>query len=141
MTLLHIRIKASKKYDLLKATNSFKVNLDGLEAGNYSFKVTEKQSNTNFSGTFEVLDFDIEKQFVNPDKARLEQLTANTNGTVYYPNQINNLVQLLIDNDNYIPTQKEIIKKSPLIDWVWLLIITVLSLATEWFVRKYNGLL
>ena len=85
--------------------------------------------------------FDIEKQFVNPDKARLEQLAANTNGTVYYPNQINNLVQLLLDHDNYIPTQKEIIKKSPLIDWIWLLIITVLSLATEWFVRKYNGLL
>ena len=133
--------KASKKYDLLKATNLFKVNLDGLEAGNYSFKVTEKQSNTNFSGSFEILDFDIEKQFVNPDKARLEQLAANTNGTVYYPNQINNLVQLLLDHDNYIPTQKEIIKKSPLIDWIWLLIITVLSLATEWFVRKYNGLL
>ena len=30
-----------KKYDLLKSTNSYKVNLDGLEAGNYSFKVTE----------------------------------------------------------------------------------------------------
>ena len=133
--------KASKKYDLLKATNLFKVNLDGFEAGNYSFKVTEKQSNTNFLGTFEILDFDIEKQIVNPDKARLDQLAANTNGTVYYPNQINNLVQLLLDNDNYIPTQKEIIKKSPLINWIWLLIITVLSLATEWFVRKYNGLL
>ena len=139
--VINSKTKASKKYDLLKATNSYKVNLDGLEAGNYSFKVTEKQSNSSFSGSFEVLDFEIEKQFVNPDKSRLEQLVTNTNGKVYYPNQIENLIKSLLENENYIPTQKETIKKSPLIDWIWLLILVVLSLATEWFVRKYNGLL
>jgi hypothetical protein len=135
------KTKATKKYDLLKATNSYKVNLDGLEAGNYKFKVTEKQSNTSFSGSFEVLDFEIEKQFVNPDKNRLEQLASNTNGKAFYPNQIENLIQSLIENENYIPTQKEIIKKSPLIDWIWLLILAIVSLSTEWFTRKYNGLL
>ena len=135
------KTKATKKYDLLKATNSYKVNLDGLEAGNYSFKVTEKQSNTSFSGSFEVLDFEIEKQFVNPDKNRLEQLATNTNGKVYYPNQIENLIKSLLENENYIPTQKETIKKSPLIDWIWLLIFAILALASEWFIRKYNGLL
>lgn len=135
------KTKVTKKYDLLKATNSYKVNLDGLEAGNYIFKVAEKKSNTSFSGSFEVLDFEIEKQFVNPDKNRLEQLASNTNGMVYYPNQMEKLIQNLIANDNYIPTQKEIINKLPLIDWVWLLIIAVLALATEWFVRKFSGLL
>ncbi|WP_291136699.1 hypothetical protein [Flavobacterium sp. UBA7663] len=139
--VVNSKTKASKKYDLLKATNSYKVNLDGLEAGNYTFKVTEKQSNTNFSGAFEVLDFEIEKQFVNPDKSRLEQLATNTNGKVFYPNQIENLIKSLLENENYIPTQKETIKKSPLIDWIWLLILAIITLATEWFVRKYNGLL
>ncbi|UGS20243.1 hypothetical protein [Flavobacterium cyclinae] len=139
--IVNSKTKASKNYDLLKSNNSYKVNLDGLEAGTYSFKVTEKLSNSSFSGAFEVLDFEIEKQFVNPDKNRLEQLAANTNGMVYYPNQMEKLIQNLIANNNYIPTQKETIKKSPLIDWVWLLIIAVIALATEWFVRKYNGLL
>ena len=139
--VINSKTKAAKKYDLLKATNSYKVNLDGLVAGNYSFKVTEKQSNTSFSGSFEVLDFEIEKQFVNPDKSRLEQLASNTNGTVFYPNQIENLIKSLLENENYIPTQKETIKKSPLIDWIWLLILAIIALATEWFVRKYNGLL
>ena len=139
--VVNSKTKASKKYDLLKATNSYKVNLDGLVAGNYSFKVTEKQSNTSFSGSFEVLDFEIEKQFVNPDKSRLEQLATNTNGKVYYPNEIENLIKSLLENENYFPTQKETIKKSPLIDWIWLLILAIFALATEWFVRKYNGLL
>lgn len=135
------KTKATKKYDLLKATNSYKVNLDGLEAGNYSFKVTEKQSNTSFSASFEVLDFEIEKQFVNPDKNRLEQLATNTSGKAYYPNQIENLIQSLIANEKYIPTQKESINKLPLIDWIWLLILAITALSFEWFIRKYNGLL
>ena len=139
--VVNSKTKATKKYDLLKATNSYKVNLDGLEAGNYSFKVTEKQSNSSFSGSFEVLDFEIEKQFVNPDRNRLEQLATNTNGKVYYPNQIENLIKSLVENDNYIPVQKATIKKSPLIDWIWLLILAIIALATEWFIRKYNGLL
>ena len=90
---------------------------------------------------FEVLDFEIEKQFVNPDKSRLEQLASNTNGTVFYPNQMDSLIKSLLENENYIPTQKETIKKSPLIDWISLLILAIITLATEWFTRKYNGLL
>jgi hypothetical protein len=139
--VINSKTKATKKYDLLKATNSYKVNLDGLEAGNYSFKVTEKQSNSSFSGSFEVLDFEIEKQFVNPDRNRLEQLATNTNGKVYYPNQMENLIKSLVENENYIPIQKATIKKSPLIDWIWLLILAIIALTTEWFIRKYNGLL
>jgi hypothetical protein len=87
------------------------------------------------------LDFEIEKQFVNPDKARLEQLASNTNGTVFYPNQMDKLIKNLLENENYIPVQKAIIKKSPLIDWIWLLVLAIIALAIEWFTRKYNGLL
>ena len=138
--VVNLKTKIAKKYDLLKSNTNFKVNLDGLEAGNYSFKVIEKQSNTSFSGSFEVLDFEIEKQFVNPDKFRLEQLALNTNGKVYYPNQMENLLKSLLEDEKYIPIQKETIKKTPLIDWIWLLVLAIFALSIEWFVRKYNGL-
>jgi hypothetical protein len=131
----------SKTYDFLKGNNEYKVSLDNLEAGNYSFTVTEKNSNTKFLGSFEILDFEIEKQFVNADKNRLIQLAQNTNGKVFYPTNINALIDNLLANDNYKAIQKEIVKKSPLIDWVWLLVLLAIALATEWFVRKYNGLL
>lgn len=135
------KTKASKKYDLLKSTNSFKVNLDGLSAGNYSFTIIEKQSNTKFSGSFEILDFDLEKQFVNPDKSRLSQLATNTNGVVFYPDQMDKLIKSLLENEQYIPIQKETITKTPLIDWKWILLFLIACLSIEWFVRKYNGLL
>lgn len=131
----------SKKYDFLKGNGEYKVNFEGLEQGNYNFTVTESNSKNKYSGTFEVLDFEIEKQFVNPDLGRLKQLAANTNGKVFYPNEAETLIKNLLNNENYVPTEKAVIKKTPLIEWVWCLIMLVVSLAAEWFFRKYNGLL
>jgi len=133
--------KAVKSYDFLKGNNEYKVNLDGLEHGVYSFTVKENNSKTQYSGSFQVLDFEIEKQFINPDVSRLNQLASNTEGKAYYPNQIDQLIDILSKNETYKPVEKAIIRQTPLIDWVWLLVILAASLAAEWFIRKYNGLL
>ncbi|CAM3853057.1 MULTISPECIES: hypothetical protein [Flavobacterium] len=133
--------KKTKLYNFLKSSLDYKVQFDDLDKGNYQFTVKEKESKTSFSGSFEVLEFDFEKQFVNPDKTRLEQLAANTSGKVYYLDQLEALITSLNQNTKYLPVQKEVIKKSPLIDWNWLLILICLLLSIEWFTRKYNGML
>lgn len=130
-----------KKYDLLKTNNAYVVNLDGISAGKYNFSVRELNSNSVYKGSFEVLDFDIEKQFVNPDLNKLSQLATQTQGKVIFPNKIDQLIESLLADENYKPMQKAIVKKTPLIDWIWLLIIIALSLSSEWFIRKYNGLM
>ncbi len=141
IALTNTTTKTSKTYDFIKGNNDFKINLDNLEAGNYNFIVTEKNTNTKYSNSFEILDFEIEKQFVNADKNRLEQLANNTNGKAFYPSNLERLIENLLANENYKVLQKEIIKKTPLIDWKWILIFLALLLSTEWFVRKYNGYL
>jgi hypothetical protein len=133
--------KQTKNYDLLKGNNSFSVNLDGLVAGKYNFTVKELNTNTVYSSHFEILDFDIEKQFVNPDVQKLKQLALQTNGKAFFENQLDNLVQMLLENKEYKSIEKNISTKTPLIDWVWLLILIAALLTTEWFVRKFNGLL
>ncbi|HSN48518.1 MAG TPA: hypothetical protein VLR29_07120, partial [Flavobacterium sp.] len=67
ISVTNAKTKQTKNYDLLKGNNSFKVNLDGLSDGGYNFTVKELNSKTSYSSHFEILDFDIEKQFVNPD--------------------------------------------------------------------------
>ena len=133
--------KASKTYDLLKTNSQYQVNLDGLLPGNYTFTISEKQSNAKFSGAFEVADFDLEKQFVNPDKTRLTQLANRTKGTIFYPNQLENLLKQLEEDERYLSVQKQTINKSPLIEWKAILVFLISLLALEWFVRKYFGLL
>ena len=141
ISLTNKATKATKNFDFLKGNNNFKVNLDGLSAGKYDFRVKELNSNTTYNGYFEVLDFDIEKQFVNPDLLKLNQLASKTNGFVVMPNQVDLLVKKLLEEKKYLPIQKAITKKSPLIDYKILLAILVMLLGIEWFVRKYNGML
>ena len=133
--------KATKSYNFLKSNLDYKVEFDNLEKGDYSFTVKEKQTNASYSGNFEILEFDIEKQFVNPDKTRLEQLASTTNGNLYYLNQIDQLIESLLANKDYLPIEKETTKKTPLIDWKILLALICIFLSLEWFTRKYNGLL
>ncbi len=133
--------KKIKKYDLLKTNNAYKVNLDGLSAGQYDFTVKELNSNSVYKGSFEVLDFDIEKQFVNPDLNKLSQLATQTQGKVIFSDKVDELIKSLLADENYKPMQKTIVKKTPLIDWIWLLILIAITLTSEWFIRKYNGLM
>ena len=141
ISVTNTKTKQTKNYDLLKGNNSFKVNLDGLLAGQYNFSVKELNSKTTYSSHFEILDFDIEKQFVNPDVEKLSQLATQTQGKVHYPNQVDDLIKSLLENEDYKAVQKEIISKTPLVDWVWLLVLLAVTLASEWFLRKYNGML
>ena len=141
IAVTNTKTKQTKNYDLLKGNNTYKVNLEGLKAGSYAFTVKELNSKTTYSSSFEILAFDIEKQFVNPDVEKLTQLAAQTQGKIYFPDQIDALIKSLLENEDYKAIQKNVITKTPLIDWIWLLILILIVLATEWFVRKYNGLL
>jgi hypothetical protein len=141
ISVTNSKTKQVKHYDLLRTSNAFKVNLDGLSAGNYTFTVKELNSNSAYSSSFEVLDFDIEKQFVNPDWNKLNQLANQTKGKAYLSNQAESLIKQLLADDSYKAVQKTLVKKSPLIEWIWLLVLIAIALASEWFIRKYNGLL
>ncbi|PWB25476.1 hypothetical protein [Flavobacterium sp. HTF] len=141
ISITNAETKQTKNYDLLKGNNSFSVNLDGLSAGKYNFSVKELNTNTSYSGHFEILDFDIEKQFVNPDVLKLKQLALQTNGKAFFENQADQLINTLLENKEYKSIEKNISTKTPIIDWIWLLVLIAALLTTEWFVRKYNGLL
>ena len=141
IAVTNTKTKQTKSFDLLKSNNYYKVNLDGLKAGNYSFNVKELNSNSTYSSNFEILDFDIEKQFVNPDIEKMSQLALQTQAKEYYPDQVDTLIKVLLENKEYKAIQKNNSTKTPLIDWVWLLIFILILLITEWFTRKYNGLL
>jgi hypothetical protein len=141
ISVTNVKNKQTKNYDLLKGTNAYQVNLDGLSAGSYTFTVKELNTKTSYSGRFEILDFDIERQFVAPDYTKLSQLAEQTKGKVFLPSQVEQLIQQLLADESYKAIEKENVIKSPLIDWVWLLVLISICLSTEWFVRKYHGLL
>lgn len=140
-SLTNLSTKKTKNYDLSKGDNAYKTNLEELETGKYNVLVKEKNTNTTYSGVFEVIAYNVEKQFTNSNYLKLNQLAQETNGKTYLPNQYESLVDNLLKDSKYIPIQKEVTKNAPLIDWKWLLFLIILALSAEWFIRKYNGML
>lgn len=128
-------------FPMLLKNNFFEVDLNSLQAGNYEFTVSVDNEAIARSGSFTILDFNVEQQFGNANVTKLRQLATNTGGRTYYPSQIEELISFLLNSDRYPSIQKSEQKTVPLIDWKYLLALIVLMLSAEWFIRKYNGLI
>ena len=132
---------SSQTYPLLYSDAGYKVDLSGLVSGSYQFTVSNKEEQVSRSGSFKVIAFNIEQQFINPDVTRLEALATNSGGQVYGLNSTSDLIDQLIEDQSYVAIQKELRTVVPLIDWYYLLGLIALALSLEWFIRKYNGLI
>lgn len=124
---------------LLKG-NTFQVKVNNLDAGTYNFKVKNLQNNAIVDGKFTVIAYAIEQQAIQANREDLLYLATNSNGQAFYPNQIEKLIENLQNDSTFVSIQKEAKQTVTLIDWKWLLGLIVLSLLSEWFIRKYQGL-
>lgn len=120
--------------------NTYEIDLSNLSPGEYSFTVTVQDQGLARSGTFTIVPFEVEQQFLNANVTSLSQVATNTNGDLYTIQAIDQLIDSLTSNNDYRPIQKSSENIVPLIDWKWLLGILTALLAIEWFMRKYNGL-
>ena len=119
----------------------YKIDLDILEPGSYSFDVKINNQLYNKSGTIEIMEFNIEEQFVNANINDLKQLAYNTDGKLFLDSQVNKLVEELISDNRFYSTQKTIKKSVYLLDITFILFLLFISLSFEWLIRKYNGLI
>lgn len=130
-----------EEFPLLLRNNYYEVDLSNLAAGEYAYTVTNSDENISKSGSFVILEFNVEQQFLNADIPKLERIAENSGGNSYFVDETEQLIQDLIENPKFKNIQKSEQKTIPLIDWKYLLAILAVLLATEWFIRKYNGLI
>lgn len=142
---LHIILKnkdtgETKTLPLVLKNNNYQVDLSNLSAGEYSFTIKASRENISKSGSFKILEYNIEQQFLNADVTKLQTLATNTNGTSAFVDNTSVLINNLLDDERYKAIQKNEKKIVPLIDFKYLLALIALTLTLEWFIRKYNGL-
>jgi len=143
---LEIRVEnaetgVQRQIPLLLNGSSYKVDLSSLPAGDYNFRVSAAGEGLSRSGSFRILDFDVEKQFGRANVEGLQQIADQSGGQVYFLQEFQQLKNDLLSNDSYATVQKSREKNVSLIDWKYLLGIIVLALGAEWFLRKYYGLI
>ena len=121
--------------------NNYQVNLNGLASEDYDFTVKASPDNISVGGRFKIIEYNVEQQFLNADVTKLQQLATNSHGEAYFVNSYTALADNLLNDKRYQAIQKSNKSVVPLIDWYYLLFIIALSLAIEWFLRKYKGLI
>ncbi len=130
-----------KEVPMLLKRNYYETDLSNLSAGVYDFIATVANQNLSKSGSFVIQDFDVEKQFISTDHAKLNRLANTTNGKLYFPEEIEVLLQDVLADSRFLPIQKSKQNVVSLIDFRILLVIIVIALGIEWFIRKFNGLI
>lgn len=126
---------------MLLKNNFYDIDLNSLSAGEYQYTVAVSDQTVMRSGNFTILDFDVEEQFLNADVTKLDKLATNTGGKAFFITETSEILSALIKDDSFQLTQKRAQKVVPLIDWKYLLGLIVFLLTSEWFLRKYNGLI
>tara|TARA_R110000850_G_scaffold80862_1_gene173527 strand:- start:71272 stop:73302 length:2031 start_codon:yes stop_codon:yes gene_type:complete len=141
ITVKNKETEARETFPLLLKNNFYEVNLSSLEAGEYDYTVSVSNEVLSASGSFTIIDFNVEQQFLNANVAKLERISIATGGKTFFIDNFEDIVTNFTTDNRYIPIQKSEQKVVPLIDWKYLLFLIVMLLAVEWFSRKYNGLI
>lgn len=131
----------SREVPLLLNNGNYTVDLSGINSGLYDFTIKHNSEPVVASGSFQILDYNVEQQFLNADIEKLKTISEESNGMYVFAEQYDNLINNLLGDKRYATIQKSIKNIVPLIDWKYLLGLIALSLFAEWFIRKYNGLI
>jgi hypothetical protein len=130
-----------KEIPLLLNNGNYTVDLSGITAGRYDFTIKHNSETVSASGNFQILDYNVEQQFLNADIEKLKAIAVKTKGQHFFSEQSDVLINNLLGDKRYTTIQKRAKNIVPLIDWKYLLGLIALSLFVEWFIRKYNGLI
>ena len=141
ITVLNTETQRRTVFPMLLKNNFYEVDLNSLPQGNYTYTVSVRDQAVSRSGSFTILDFNVEQQFLNANVTKLQRVATNSNGNAYFTNETPILIDALLKDDRFQQIQKSEQKVVPLIDWKYLLALIILSLTLEWFIRKYNGLI
>ncbi|MBD1262476.1 VWA domain-containing protein [Maribacter polysiphoniae] len=127
-------------FPMLLKGGYYETDLSNMPSGEYAFSVKVEDENLTKSGSFNILDFDVEKQFTSSNYKKMERLANGTGGKLYFPKDTHILIDDLLANDQFKPIQKSDENVVPLVDFRFLLGLIIAALSVEWFIRKYNGL-
>ena len=141
---LKITDENSKTY-----TTQFSVYEDGYQAqlgklnpGKYSWEVEGefKNKTERKSGVFIVEDIDQERAESVANHSVLKQLSAQSNGGFYKLSEANEFIEDLSQRTEIESVSFSEESSFKLIDYTWYLILCILFLCGEWFIKRVHGI-
>jgi len=141
ITLKNLNSGDTTTLPFMLKNNSYQVNLSNFSPSKYDFTVSVNNGELKQSGHLNILDYNVEQQFLNANVTKLQQVATNSKGVSYFIANTSSLINDLNSDSRFTIMQKNSKNVVSLIDFKHLLSLIVLSLSIEWFLRKYNGLI
>lgn len=120
---------------------SYRLNAGILPVGNYRFQASANTGTENlaFSGRFSVQPVQLERYEMTADHSLLKLLSERYGGALIYPQDIQQLPQLLADKGTVKPVIYETVNTRSLINLKSIFFLLLGLLTLEWFLRRYFG--
>ena len=91
---------------LILKNNNYEVDLSSLSPSEYSFTVRASNENISKSGSFKILEYNVEQQFLNANVTKLQQLSTNSSGLSYFIDNSERVISDLLNDNRYASVQK-----------------------------------
>jgi hypothetical protein len=129
----------SFNYSFEKRADKYQLQINSLVKGNYSFvvKTQENEDQQEQTGQFIVSSNNAEMNNLQADLKILSQISSLSGGEVFRLTELPEIRTKISENDHSNSTLSVEIKYGNLIEMLFLLIIIIILMILEWFLRKY----
>lgn len=128
-------------YTFSKTEKAYTLDMGLLAPGNYNYEASAVVGNKTqvVKGQFAVIPLQVEFLQTTANHQLLSEMSQQTGGSLFSPNQLDVLEKTIRSNDTIKPIiyKQETVKSWINLKWICLLILGILTI--EWFVRKWNG--
>lgn len=133
--------KKEFRYTFNRSNNTYQLNAGMLSPGRYTFSAETKTGTKVYkeTGEFSVVPLLLENFESTANHQLLNTISSNTGGIMVSADKINLLIDAIQKNETVKPVSYYHKKLIELISLKSLLIICLLLIATEWFLRKRFG--
>mgnify|MGYP001165390582 FL=1 len=132
--------KKEFKFLFDRLDDKYFLDIGSLESDKYSLYAKVDKRNYEKYGQLTVRPIQIESLSTVADHQFLYNLSNITGGKSYSPLEFSSLTNYINTNQNKSSLTTIEDKLKQLIDFEWILLILLILISSEWFVRKYNGL-
>jgi len=131
------------KFTFTELTSSYNLNVGQLTSGIYKWKADTKFNNKTYKkeGQFIVDEVSVEKLSTKSNFNILNKISQNSGGVFVPLKDYRVVLDSLSKRSDIAPVQYIQKEYEDIISMKWLLIFIVLFLGSEWFLRKYFGLI
>ena len=129
------------EYRFSKTGKSYRLDAGYFPAGHYRYRarLVYNGHEMDASGQFIVRKVNLESLSTRARHDLLYRLSEETGGRTYSPEETEQLIAELMENEELKPVLRDSFKSTLLLDMKWIFFLILALLGAEWFLRKYFG--